>query len=75
MVLEASGGCCESIIHGLGSPGGCCGDLRKTSDLESNLEDKTAVCEQTEQTYKQSIDMMNEKEQPEPVDSDRKTIQ
>ena len=50
-------------------------DLRKTSDLESNLEDKTAVREQTEQKYNQSTDMMNEKEQPEPVDSDRKTIQ
>ena len=24
MVLEASGGCCESIINGLESPGGCC---------------------------------------------------
>ena len=24
MVLEASGGCCESIIDGLESPGGCC---------------------------------------------------
>ena len=24
MCLEASGGCCESIIDGLESPGGCC---------------------------------------------------
>ena len=24
MVLEASGGCCESVIDGLESPGGCC---------------------------------------------------
>ena len=24
MVLEASGGCCESMIDGLESPGGCC---------------------------------------------------
>ena len=24
MVLEASGGCCESIIDGLEPPGGCC---------------------------------------------------
>ena len=24
MVLDASGGCCESIIDGLESPGGCC---------------------------------------------------
>ena len=28
MVLEASGGSCESIIDGLESPGGCCEAVR-----------------------------------------------
>ena len=50
-------------------------DLRKVSDLESNPEDKTALCEQTEQTYKQSIDLMNEKEQLEQADADKKKVQ
>ena len=46
MVLEASGGCCESIIDGLKSPGGCCESICTLSiEISIVLESPGSCCE------------------------------
>ena len=69
MVLEASGGCCESIIDGLESPGSCCEAIYKTFTMkyswfwklqEAAVNPLLMVCNLEEVAVKQIAHFHNE---------------